>query len=122
VNITRAQIISKTSKKRRNITVYPSAAKILGEYINAYTRMLHTPPQQSAPLFVNQQMNRLTRQGFWKIIKDYSRSAGIVKEVTPLMLRQSYAFHLVRKGAGEEDIMRLMDYRNTASAKIYAMK
>jgi len=67
-------------------------------------------------------MTRLTRQGFWKIIKDYSKAAGIIKDVTPLMLRQSYVFHLVGKGAGEEDIMRLMDYRSAASVKIYAMK
>ena len=122
VNLSKAQIFSKSGKKRRSITIYPTAAKILGEYIGAYTKILHVLPPQSAPLFVNQQMNRLTRQGFWKLIKDYSKCAGIVKEVTPLMLRQSYAFHLVGKGAGEEDIMRLMDYRSAASAKIYAMK
>ncbi len=122
VNLSRAQILSKSGKKRRNITIYPTASRILGEYMNAYTKMLRALPTQTAPLFVNQQMNRLTRQGFWKLIKDYAKDAGIVKEVTPLMLRQSYAFHLVGKGAGEEDIMRLMDYRSTASAKIYAMK
>ncbi|HOP10365.1 MAG TPA: tyrosine-type recombinase/integrase [Oscillospiraceae bacterium] len=122
VNLSKSQILSKSAKKRRNITIYPTAVKILAEYMNAYTKMLQALPTQSAPLFVNQQMTRLTRQGFWKIIKDYSKDAGIVKEVTPLMLRQSYAFHLVGKGAGEEDIMRLMDYRNIASAKIYAIK
>lgn len=122
VNVSKAQITSKTGKKGRNVTIYPSAAKCLGDYINAYSKTLHALPQQSAPLFVNQQMTRLTRQGFWKIIKDYSKEAGIIKDVTPLMLRQSFAFHLVVKGAGEADIMRLMDYRNAASAKVYAMK
>ncbi|HNX14663.1 MAG TPA: tyrosine-type recombinase/integrase [Oscillospiraceae bacterium] len=122
VNISKAQIFSKDGKKRRNVTIYPSAVICLSEYISAYSKMLHAQPPQTAPLFVNQQLTRLTRQGFWKIIKDYSKEAGIMKDVTPLMLRQSFAFHLVVKGAGEADIMRLMDYRNSASAKIYAMK
>ncbi len=122
VNVSGTQIISKTAKKKRNVTLYPSAARVLGDYINAYAKILHAIPPQTAPLFINQRMTRLTRQGFWKLIKDYAKNAGIVKDVTPLMLRQSYAFHLAVKGAGEEDIMRLMDYRSVASVKIYAMK
>ena len=121
VNVFTGTVTCRCGKTVKYISLYPSAAAILGEYISAYTRMHGMIPPNS-PLFINQQFKRLTRQGLWKIIKDYSKDAGINKDITPLTLRQSYASHLAQKGATAQDLMRILDYQNIASARVYIEK
>lgn len=119
VNIFTATISSHTGKSVRYCQIYPTAAAVMGDYISGYSRYFGAAASAVTPLFTNRQMQRLTRQGLWKIIKEYADLAGL-ENVTPVVLRRSYAAHLAAKGAAPEDIMRTMNYRSLASAKAYA--
>lgn len=121
VNVLTSTILCRSGKEMRYITLYPSLNAILSEYITVYSKM-YGAMKPMAPLFVNRQFERLTRQGLWKIIKEYSSAAKIEKEVSPLMLRRSFASHLISKGADAEDIKKVFNYRSLASAKALARK
>ena len=70
-------------------------------------------------LFVNLNGSRLTRQGFWKIIKAYTAEAGITKEITPHTLRHSFAMHLLQGGASVKDIQTMMGHADISSTQVY---
>ena len=70
-------------------------------------------------IIVNLNGSRLTRQGFWKIIKAYTAEAGITKEITPHTLRHSFAMHLLQGGASVKDIQTMMGHANISSTQVY---
>ena len=106
------------SKGVRSIPVYPSAVVAVSDYIYRM-RGLITGPESGNALFVNLNGGRLTRQGFWKIVKGYATEAGITKEITPHTLRHSFALHLLENGASVKDIQTMMGHADISSTQVY---
>ena len=96
VNIEEGYVTCKNGSKQRNIPLGTMSLKALKEYIeNARGILIKDESEKS--LFVNINGKRLTRQGFWKIIKYYKEQAHITKDITPHVLRHSFATHLITK-------------------------
>ena len=104
--------------KERLIPLYPSAVRALTEYIELVRPQMIDQPDEQA-LFVNLNGHRMTRQGFWKIIKYYQEKAGIQKEITPHTLRHSFAAHLLENGADLKSIQEMLGHADISSTQIY---
>jgi len=71
-------------------------------------------------LFVNHHGNRLTRQGFWKIIKDYAKKANIKKTINSYTVRHSFAVHLLQNGADMSSVQELLGHNSMSTTQIYS--
>lgn len=109
-----------SSKKERIVPLYPAAVSALNEYIEQARRIIVVNHTENA-LFLNLSGERMTRQGFWKIIKAYQESAGIKKEITPHTLRHSFAAHLLQNGADLRSIQEMLGHADISSTQVYAM-
>lgn len=118
INLRAGVLYCKGSKGIRSIPVYPSAIVSVSDYIYRMRGIL-TGPDSGNALFVNLNGGRLTRQGFWKIIKGYTAEAGITKEITPHTLRHSFALHLLENGASVKDIQTMMGHADISSTQVY---
>ena len=105
--------------KERMIPLYPTAIRALGEYINNVRPQLVESIDETA-LFVNMGGERMSRQGFWKIIKYYQEKAGIQKDITPHTLRHSFAAHLLENGADLRSIQEMLGHADISSTQIYS--
>ena len=104
--------------KERIIPLYQAAVRALGDYVlHVRPQMLERPNEQA--LFVNMSGERMSRQGFWKIIKHYQEKAGICKDITPHTLRHSFAAHLLENGADLRSIQEMLGHADISSTKIY---
>ncbi len=118
VNLEQGIVKCSTEKKSRIIPLYPAALKALSIYIkDVRSSMLATPTEQA--LFVNISGVRMSRQGFWKILKHYQQAAHIDKEITPHTLRHSFAVHLLENGADLGSLQELMGHRDISSTQMY---
>lgn len=104
--------------KERIVPLYKTAVKALATYINDVRARLIDEPQQQA-LFVNMNGERMSRQGFWKIVKHYQEKAGISKDITPHTLRHSFAAHLLENGADLKSIQEMLGHADISSTQIY---
>mgnify|MGYP002513869814 CR=1 FL=1 len=112
-------IISCHSKNtERIVPVYRSALKSIENYLNTVRASLVSDKTEKS-LFVNMNGSRMTRQGFWKIIKHYAELAGINKEITPHTLRHSFAAHLLENGAKLRDIKEMLGHSDISSTQMY---
>ena len=103
--------------KERTIPTHPAAIAALETYIQEARPRLIEAANEPA-LFVNHRGTRLTRQGFWLIIKEYALKAGI-GEITPHTLRHSFATHMLSNGANLRDVQELLGHANIATTQIY---
>jgi integrase/recombinase XerD len=103
--------------KERTIPTHPAAIEALEAYMTeARPRLIETASEPA--LFVNHRGTRLTRQGFWLIIKEYALKAGI-GQITPHTLRHSFATHMLSNGANLRDVQELLGHANIATTQIY---
>lgn len=107
-----------TGRAERVIPVYPTAISAVSDYIVRVRSQIITPAGGQA-LFINLSGRRLTRQGFWKIVKGYAGQAQIVKEITPHTLRHSFALHLLENGAELKDIQAMLGHADISSTQLY---
>ena len=107
------------AKKVRAIPLYPAALKALSTYMRDIRGSMLAAPDEQA-LFVNVSGCRMSRQGFWKILKRYQASAHISKEITPHTLRHSFAVHLLQNGADLGSVQTLMGHSDISSTQLYA--
>ena len=105
-------------KKSRSIPLYPAALRALTLYL-AETRAVLVADSGEKALFVNVNGSRMSRQGFWKILKHYQAKAGIEQEITPHTLRHSFAVHLIENGAELEAVKELMGHSDISSTQVY---
>ena len=110
---------SSKSKNDRMILLYPIAIKFLTQYIEKARRVFVVSSDEGDSLFVNTSGNRMTRQGFWKVLKGYAEDAKINKNITPIALRHSFAAHLIENGADLNDIKEILGHANLSSTMVY---
>ena len=104
--------------RERIIPLYPAAVKALRDYeISVRPEIIADMDEQA--LFVNMNGERMSRQGFWKIIKYYQEKAGIQKDITPHTLRHSFAVHLLENGADLRSIQEMLGHADISSTQIY---
>lgn len=118
LNLSTAFLRCVTRKKERIIPLYPTAVRALSDYIEHVRPQLIEQPDERA-LFVNMNGARMSRQGFWKIIKHYQDMAGIQKEITPHTLRHSFAAHLLENGADLVSIQKMLGHADISSTQVY---
>ena len=94
------------------------ALSAIKEYLNKARDVLVKSDKEKA-LFVNVNGKRLTRQGFWKIIKYYQEQAHIDKDITPHTLRHSFASHLLQNGAELKAIQTMLGHSDISSTQVY---
>ena len=118
VNIEDGTVNCTTSSKQRNIPLGKLSLEALSEYIDNARPILVKNDKENA-LFVNINGQRLTRQGFWKIVKFYKEQAHITKEITPHVLRHSFATHLLQNGADLKSIQTMLGHSDISSTQVY---
>ncbi|QNO16197.1 site-specific tyrosine recombinase XerD [Alkalicella caledoniensis] len=104
--------------KERIVPLGKIAISYLKIYLdNTRNKLVKTIEQKS--LFVNFHGRRLTRQGFWKIVKKYANQAGIKSEITPHTLRHSFATHLLENGADLRSVQEMLGHADISTTQIY---
>ena len=118
VNLETGYATCKNGKKERTVPMGNMSLKALKEYVvDARPTMIKDENEKA--LFVNVNGQRLTRQGFWKIIKYYKDQAHIDKDITPHVLRHSFATHLLQNGADLKSIQMMLGHSDILSTQIY---
>ncbi len=118
VNLELGIIKCSSAKKSRAIPLYPAALTALTVYLRDIRATMISSPEEKA-LFVNVSGVRMSRQGFWKILKHYQATAHIEKEITPHTLRHSFAVHLLENGADLGSLQELMGHSDISSTQMY---
>ena len=115
INLNMGYINCGTNGKTRVIPLHDDAIESIKFYLINYKKNL----KKSKYLFVNYEGNPISRQGFWKIIKDYAKKAKINKEITPNTIRHSFAAHLVQNGADLKSIQEMLGHSDISTTQIY---
>ena len=118
VNLNEGYVTCNSGKKQRTIPIGTMSLKALKEYIEEARPVIIKDENEKA-LFVNTNGKRLTRQGFWKIIKYYKEQAHIAKDITPHVLRHSFATHLLQNGADLKSIQTMLGHSDISSTQVY---
>ncbi len=118
VNLEEGYVVCKHDNKERTIPLGNMSLKALKEYVEEARDILVKTEGEKA-LFVNINGGRLTRQGFWKIIKYYKEQAHITKDITPHVLRHSFATHLLQNGADLKAIQTMLGHSDISSTQVY---
>ncbi|MGG4267676.1 site-specific tyrosine recombinase XerD [Peribacillus simplex] len=105
--------------KERIIPIGQTALSAIEHYMEGARGRLASPKHRTDSLFLNHHGNRLTRQGFWKILKKLVKSAQIEKEITPHTLRHSFATHLLMNGADLRAVQEMLGHADISTTQIY---
>ena len=116
VNLVTGQIICRNGKER-TIPIYDTAIKAISHYLS-YSRPIMALASENS-LFVNTGGGRMSRQGFWKILKSYQEKAQISEDITPQMLRHSFAAHLLENGADLRSLQQMLGHSDISSTQAY---
>ena len=108
-----------TGNKERIIPVGKTAIAAIKQYLASGRPCFVTEKQKDDAFFLNHQGHRLTRQGFWKILKKLAREAGINKDLTPHTLRHSFATHLIENGADLRAVQEMLGHADISTTQIY---
>ncbi|HOB20059.1 MAG TPA: tyrosine recombinase [Candidatus Atribacteria bacterium] len=111
-------VVLSGSGKTRAIPLGKSAISALETYLKQ-ARVVLVRDENETALFVNMHGKPMTRQGFWKILKQYNQAAGISKHITPQTLRHSFAMHLISKGADIRSVQELLGHADISTTQIY---
>jgi integrase/recombinase XerD len=104
--------------KERLIPIYEQAALTVKEYVEqTRPHLVHDGDERA--LFLNRRGDRLTRQGFWQILKGYAKAANLKAEVTPHTLRHSFATHMLSGGADLRSVQELLGHANISTTQVY---
>ena len=118
LNLKEGYVSCNNASKQRNIPLGAISINALKEYIKkARPYLIKSEDEKS--LFVNINGKRLTRQGFWKIVKFYKEQAHIDKDITPHVLRHSFATHLLQNGADLKAIQVMLGHSDISSTQVY---
>lgn len=104
--------------KERIVPIGSLAIESIQHYVDRSRKMLQKKPTENA-LFLNHHGKRLSRQGFWKIIKKYAKLASIEVEITPHTLRHSFATHLLENGADLRSVQEMLGHADISTTQIY---
>lgn len=118
INLQQGYIICRDSQKERTIPIGKSAVTALNQYLVQVRHVLLRDHTDNC-LFVNCNGQRMTRQGFWKILKNYSKALNISDDITPHMLRHSFAAHLVQNGANLKSVQQMLGHSDISTTQIY---
>ena len=119
MNLEDSSIRCESKGKERVIPVYHKAVEALANYIEVVRPQMILDGDNHA-LFVNISGERMSRQGFWKLIKFYSGKAGIEKDITPHTLRHSFAAHLIENGADIHALQEMLGHSDISSTHVYS--
>ncbi len=119
VNIELGFVRCAGESRERVIPLYPSAVDAVRNYVTRARKVMINRPDEES-LFVNVNGERMTRQGFWKLIKHYAASANIAKDITPHTLRHSFAVHLLENGADLHSLQEMLGHADISSTLMYA--
>ncbi|MBW7473518.1 site-specific tyrosine recombinase XerD [Paenibacillus oenotherae] len=108
-----------TNAKERIVPLGGVACKALTTYIQSMRHKLLKGDCTEQALFLNHLGTRMTRQGFWKIIKKHAVEAGILSEITPHTLRHSFAAHLLENGADLRSVQEMLGHADISTTQIY---
>ncbi len=119
VSLASGYVVCGDENKQRILPLQGETVSLLRLYLEKYRPLL----QRSRPcdaLFLNYIGQPMSRQGFWKILKSYAKKAGITKEITPQMLRHSFAYHRMENGCDVETLREMMGHSDISSTLLYA--
>ena len=117
VNIKVGYIKCRKNDEERIIPIGKMALFALEDYLNSARELIASDEEQA--LFVNMSGYRMSRQGFWKLVKYYADSAGIEKQITPHTLRHSFAAHLLENGADINSVRTMLGHADISSTLVY---
>ncbi|MCL1982188.1 MAG: tyrosine recombinase XerD [Clostridiales bacterium] len=106
--------------KARIIPMGKPAREAMDKYISESRPKLIKPgASENHALFVNYMGERITRQGLWKLLKEYARQAGMDGKITPQTLRNSFAVHMIQNGADLKSLQELLGHEDISATQIY---
>lgn len=109
---------SSRGSKNRAVPISRSIVQLVKEYMET-TRFELLEREEETALFLNRRGGRLTRQGFWQIVKGYASKIGLSSKVTPRTLRHSFAAHRLKSGADLHSVQELLGHAHISSTRLY---
>ena len=120
VNIPLGFIRCAASGRERIVPLGAVACEALAAYADTVRGRLLRGKNGEQAFFLNQLGTRMTRQGFWKILKKYAAEAGVVGEITPHTIRHSFAAHLLENGADLRSVQEMLGHADISTTQVYA--